>query len=441
MRYPKILWYTQAPMKKEKFIVEGLGGRRALTGTLAVNGAKNAALQAFAFSYLFTDALRLENVPDIEDTHHMIELLEHTGVRVDVGEKGVYILTVGELTPELPHELSRRLRASVVLTGPLLARAGRVSFPHPGGCVIGNRPIDIFLHAYHKLGATQDETESTYTITAEKGKLQGAEIFLRVPSVTGTQTLMMAAVLAHGVTVIRNAAMEPETEHLASFLNQCGAKIMGAGTTTITIIGTGPLTAAGRAYRVLPDRIEAGSFLLLAVLAGRGMQVTGCEPLHIEALTQALLYAGAQIEIRGSTLYVPEQTGTFRCVDVKTHEYPGFPTDLQAPMVVFLTQAAGESLVFETIFEGRLNYTESLVRMGAEMKMWDTHRVSVKGPSVLHAKELESPDIRAGLAFLMAAIIAKGTSVIHNAYYIDRGYEDIEGRLRAVGVHIERVAE
>ncbi len=421
--------------------MEGLAGKKTLEGTLAVNGAKNAALQAFAFSYLFADAVRLENVPDIEDTHHMIALLEHTGVQVSAGEKGVYTLTVQDLKPELSYELSRRLRASIVLTGGLLARAGRVRFPHPGGCVIGNRPIDVFLSSFAAMGATLEETESTYTLVATKGALHGEEIFLRVPSVTGTQTLMIAAVLAEGVTVLKNAAMEPETEHLASFLNLCGAHIVGAGTPTITITGTGPLTAAGRAYTVLPDRIETGSFVLLALLAGKDMEITQCEPRHVESLIATLRDAGAEIAVEGTTIRVPEQTQPFRSVTVKTHEYPGFPTDLQAPMVVLLTQAVGEALVFETIFEGRLNYTEALIRMGADIKMWDTHRVTVKGPTQLHAKEVESPDIRAGLAFLIAAIVAKGTSVIHNAYYIDRGYEKIEERLRAVGVKIERVSE
>lgn len=430
-------------MKREKFVVKGLGAERTLKGTLAVKGAKNAALQAFALAFLFKDNLRLKNVPDIEDTHYMVKLLKHTGMRVKKYGCATYSITpYKQLKPELPYELSRRLRASVVLTGPLLARTGRVIFPHPGGCLIGNRPIDIFLDGFQKMGALLEEKGGSYILTAQKGKLWGTEHFLRVPSVTATQSFMMAAVLAQGRTLIKNAAMEPETECLAGFLNQCGADIRGAGTSTISVMGGALLEAQGRIFQTPPDRIEAGSFLILAALAADDLTIKECEPAHLEALIQALRQAGVCIEVGASTLRIRSSAQrAIHAVEVKTHEYPGFPTDLQAPMVVFLTQATGEALIFETIFEGRLNYTESLVRMGASINLWDTHRATVKGPTLLHAKELESPDIRAGLAYLIAAIVAKGESVIHNAYYIDRGYERIEERLRAVGVDIRRVSE
>ena len=432
-------------MKKEKFIVRGLAGAKTLRGAIRVNGAKNAALQAFAFSFLFEGSLELANVPAIEDTERMVDLVHHAGAQVVRVKPDQYRITLPkQIKAELPHELARHLRASVVLTGPLLARTGKVTFPHPGGCVIGNRPIDIFLDGFQKMGAKLTQVGENYVLTAPKKKLRGAEIFLRTVSVTATQTFMMAATLAQGTTVIKNAAMEPETESLAVFLNRCGAHIEGAGTSTITIHGGKPLHAGAGPYNVPPDRIETGSFLILAALAGKEIEITDCEPLHVEALLDALQRAGVDCTVRGSTIRVRQTAQTkapYTSVDLKTHEYPGFPTDLQAPMVVFLTQAKGEALVFETIFEGRLNYTESLIRMGADIKMWDTHRVTVKGPTRLRSKELESPDIRAGLAYLIAAIVAKGESVIHNAYYIDRGYEKIEERLRAIGVDIRRVAE
>ncbi|MBI5138764.1 MAG: UDP-N-acetylglucosamine 1-carboxyvinyltransferase [Candidatus Vogelbacteria bacterium] len=434
--------YTSGIMHKDKFVVKGLDGSRSLKGRISVSGAKNAALQAFAFSLLFRDTLRIENVPDIEDTKLIIALLQSLKVRIDrIADHTFDVTPPNKLGSEMSHELSRRMRASVVLTGPILARTGRVIFPHPGGCVIGNRPIDVFLNAYKKMGANCKESAENYNIKAYNSKLSGTDIFLRVPSVTGTQTIMMAAILAKGKTVIKNAALEPETEHFANFLNDCGAKISGAGTSGITIIGDGLLIADGKSYVVPPDRVEAGSFLILAALAGKDVLIENCDPSHIEALTESLKDSGVNMEIKQGSIRIKSTDKIYKAVEIKTHEYPGFPTDLQAPMVVFLTQAVGESLVFETIFEGRLNYTEQLTRMGADIKMWDTHRVTTKGPTKLHGKELESPDIRAGLAFLLAGIIAKGESVIHNAYYIDRGYENIEKRLLALGVQIQRITE
>jgi UDP-N-acetylglucosamine 1-carboxyvinyltransferase len=295
--------------------------------------------------------------------------------------------------------------------------------------------VDIFLDGFKELGATVHESDDSFEV---QGKLRGTEIFLRILSVTATQTLMMAAVLAEGKTVIKNAALEPETENLARFLNECGAKISGYGTTTITIEGTGLLEANGRVYKVPPDRIEAGSFAILGALSAEELIVDDCEPYDLEAVIDTLRRAGASVEINKSQIIV-RAPKILHCVDIKTHEYPGFPTDVQAPMVVLLTQALGESLVFETIFEGRLNYTEGLARMGADIKLWDTHRATVKGPTDLNGKTLDGPDIRAGLAYIIAGTIAEGETIIHNAYMIDRGYEMIEERLKLIGVNISRV--
>ena len=306
--------------------------------------------------------------------------------------------------------------------------------------MIGERPIDLFLEGFKKMGASVRVKSGSYVIETKKG-LCGAEIFLKNQSVTATETFMMAAVLAKGETVIKNAALEPEVEDLASFLVLGGAKITGVSTTTIKIKGGKVLSSHGRAHAVLPDRIEAGSFLILGALAARELEIKKCNPMHLQALIETLRSAGMKMDIGKTSIKVfgGSSAAPPKAVDIKTHEYPGFPTDLQAPMTVFLTQASGESLVFETIFEGRLNYTESISTMGANIKMMDPHRVIVNGPSPLHGKTLESPDLRAGLAFVIAAIVAKGSSVIHNVYNIDRGYERVEECLQGIGVDIMRV--
>lgn len=428
-------------MGHEVFVIKGLDGERSLAGSINVNGAKNAVLQAFAFCLLFKDEVVLKNVPEIEDVKNMVEIFKSLGVGVVRRSKGVYAVRVPKkISTNLPEEISKKFRASIILSGPILARFGSVSFPHPGGCVIGSRPIDVFLSGFEKFGGKISEGEKGYAITSN-GKLRGAKIFLRVPSVTGAQTLMMAAVLARGKTTIKNAPLEPETKNLADFLNLCGAKIKGAGTSTIEISGTGLLSARGKVFKTPPDRIEAGSFLILGAVAARSLEIKNCNPEDFESLIETLRCCGVEINIFKNKVVVGGKSGSgYRSVDIKTHEYPGFPTDLQAPMTVFLTQASGEGLIFETIFEGRLNYTSELVRMGADVRLWDPHRATVKGPTPLRGREVESPDIRAGLAFIIAAIIANGDSIIHNVHYIDRGYEKIEDRLKKVGVDIKRIS-
>jgi len=431
---------------KEVFLIKGLAGARKLVGEIPVKGAKNAALKAMASAILFSDKLVMKNVPEIEDVNRMGDLLVDLGATIEHKGNGILEISTEEMYDgKMSDEIAKRLRASIVLTGPLLSRFGTVHFPHPGGCVIGARPIDLFLEGFKKMGATVsvsgEKGKAHYVISAKGGKLRGAELFFRNQSVTGTETFMMAGVLAEGETVIKNAALEPEIEALADFLNSCGAKIRGAGTPTITITGTQRLKSKGKAYFTTPDRIEAGSFLVIAALLGKDDTVTKCEPKHLESLIELLRYSGVPIKIGKNTITVKidsKKKISLNAVDVKTHEYPGFPTDVQAPMVVYLTQAKGDSLVFETIFEGRLNYVEWLNRMGAEITMFDPHRVKISGPTKLNSKELESPDLRAGLAFVIAGIVAKGESVIHNVYNIDRGYEKVEERLQAIGVPIER---
>ncbi len=430
-------------MPAEQFLIKGLSGRKELHGTIRVNGAKNAALKAIAGTLLFKDPVTLKNLPDIEDVHRMIDLMRDMGVVVTKEEKHTYVFDTSTLlTSHLPPKISKRLRASIVLTGPLLSRTGQVYFPHPGGCVIGKRPIDLFIEGFQKMGATARITEEVYALRAKKGKLHGAEIFLRNASVTATETFIMAAVLAKGTTVIKNAALEPEIESLMQFLISCGARIKGVGTTTLEITGGPLLSAKKRSYTTPPDRIETGSFLIIGALAARELTITHCNPAHVEALLEVLRYAGLHVDTDVNTIRIKrngKKNSDLTGVDIKTHEYPGFPTDLQAPMAVFLTQVTGESLVFETISEGRLGYAEELIRMGANIKVMDQHRIIIKGPKLLSGRELESPDLRAGLAFIIAAIVAKGQSLIHNVYNIDRGYENIEERLRHIGLSIERI--
>ena len=428
----------------EFFRIVGSGGARTLKGEIRIAGAKNAALKVLAASILFRDPLRLTNMPDIEDVDRISDLLVSMGASIDRKGSVLTVDTRSLHTHELTSDIAKRLRASIVLSGPVLARTGRVSFPHPGGCVIGERPIDLFLEGFTKMGATVTLRDKTYDVVAADGKLRGAEIFFRTPTVTGTETFMMAATLAKGTTILKNAAMEPEIPWLAEILNACGAQISGAGTSTITIKGTGGkrLTAKDHSFSILPDRIEAGSFLILGALAAKELTITNCIPEHLESLIEMLEFAGVPVTKgkRSLTVRAPAQKVVPRSIPVKTHEYPGFPTDLQAPMIVFLTQSKGESTVFETIFEGRLNFTEGLNRMGAAITMMDPHRVLVKGPTPLRGKRLESPDLRAGLAFILAAVVADGVSEIFNAYYVDRGYEHVEERLRSIGVKIERCA-
>jgi len=420
------------------FVIKGFGGERKLHGKVVVAGAKNAALKAIAATVLFRDTVTLTNIPEINDTLRMFDLLKDMGADVANIKSGTYTVSIPSgFATELTPAIAKRMRASIVATGPVLARYGKVSFPHPGGCIIGSRPVDLFIEGFEKMGATVVLKDDTYIVTAKDG-LRGTEFFLKNQSVTVTETFMMAGVLAKGTTIIKNAAMEPEIEDLARFLNTCGAKISGAGTPTITIKGGKLLTGKAHPYKTMPDRIDAGSFLILGALAARELHITNCNPCHLESLIQTLQSAGVFIETKKNEIIV-RAPSKLQAVDIKTHEYPGFPTDLQAPMTVLLSQADGESTVFETIFEGRLNYTESLSAMGASITMMDPHRALVRGKTELRGRKLESPDLRAGLAFVIAAIVAKGESVIHNVdTTIDRGYEDVEHRLRAIGVEIER---
>ncbi len=417
-----------------KFIIHG--GKK-LSGEIEVMGAKNSVLKAMAASLLFANPVTIENVPQIEDVARMSELLMDLGAAIKKPDERTLVIDCGVVRETaIKTEIANKLRASIVLAGPLLARSGNVIFPHPGGCVIGKRPIDIFLDGWRAMRAKVEEKKNRFGVSAKK--LFGADFTFRVVSVTGTETLMMTAALAHGKTVLRNAACEPEIPALAEFLNNSGAKIKGAGTPMIEIEGTGgKLLKAKRPFRVIPDRIEAGSFLILGAALGKKVRVTDCDPEHLSALMIQLKDAGVNLKVEKNWIEVGRPKH-LKAANAKTKEYPGFPTDLQAPYAVLMTQAEGESMIFETIFEGRLAYADDLKRMGANIVLCDPHRILIKGPTPLHGREMEMPDLRAGLAFVIAALLAEGESTIGNVYQIDRGYEKIDERLRKLGAEIER---
>jgi UDP-N-acetylglucosamine 1-carboxyvinyltransferase len=411
-------------------------GQQTLSGEIRVAGAKNAALKALAASLMLDGTTTITNVPQIEDIHRLVDIMRDLGI-VMTQDGSTYTITNSKTTKGvLDPQLHQKIRSSVLLVGPMLIQHGQVFFPHPGGCVIGKRPIDFFLDGFSRLGVTVETRADGYMLTATN--LRGNKIVFPRMSVTGTEAMMTMATRVPGVTTIVNAAMEPEIPALADFLNSCGAKISGAGTPTITITGVDSLT--GGTYHTMPDRIEAGTFAALGAVSRSALTVGGINPNHLEVLWSLLAEAGVNFTV-GADSVTLKPTDTIRAIpkNLVTHEYPGLPTDLQAPLTVLMTQAQGSSLVFETIYEGRLFYVDILNSMGANILMCDPHRALVTGPTPLQGKKIASPDIRAGIALVMAGLIAEGQTEIANIYQIDRGYERIEERLRDIGAKIERV--
>jgi len=417
---------------------EVIGGKE-LHGEIEVNGAKNFALKILPAIVLMSGKCKITNLPFIEDIRRMLELLEDLGAKVESDElqKTVEIDPTGINKTALSESLVRKLRSSIILAGPMLSKFGEVRMSHPGGCVIGKRPIDMFLDGFGAFGAEVEWEEEAFILKAKDGKLKGADIFFPKITVTGTETMMMAAVLAEGKTFLRNAAMEPEISVLAQYLNSCGAKIKGAGSPTIEIEGVKEIS--GGEFRVIPDRIEAGTFVMMGLLTGSEIKIANCIPEHLGAVIPILKKAGANLEIGED--YIITKKSDLVATSIATHEYPGFATDIQPPYTLLMTQAKGISIIHEAIFEGRLFFTDQLNTMGANIIMCDPHRVVVSGPTDLYGKRLTSPDLRAGITMILAGMIAKGKTVIDNIYQIDRGYEKIEERLQKLGVDIKRVKE
>lgn len=415
----------------DKFVIKG--GKK-LKGEIEVKGAKNFALKILAASLLTGEEWTISNVPQIEDVFRQIELLKSVGAEVRDSRGTYHIKAENIQAAHLNSEAARKLKGSILMVGPLLVRQGEVKLPVPGGCVIGQRPRDIFIDGFKAFGAEVKESRQGYHLTAKK--LKGTKFIFPMISVTATEAMILTAVLAEGKTLLKNAACEPEIPALADFLNKCGAKIKGAGTPFIEIEGVKSLK--GGRCRVMPDRIEAGSLILLGLATQSPIRVVGLNPEHLETLWFLLEKSGADLNI-GPDFVEIKPGPVLKAVNIKTHEYPGFVTDLQAPFTVLMTQAKGPSLIHETIFEGRLFYTDILNQMGAKITLCDPHRAIVEGPSRLYGRNIISPDIRAGIALVIAALIAKGESVIENIYQVDRGYERIEERLQKLGADIKRV--
>jgi UDP-N-acetylglucosamine 1-carboxyvinyltransferase len=417
-----------------------ISGGRTLRGRVRVAGAKNAALPALAAGLLTGDPLHLTNLPDVRDIATMRRLLDHLSGEAPappqeapvLGEATIQVRRIAE--PEAPWELVRTMRASVLVLGPLLARAGRARVSLPGGCAIGERPVDLHITALRRMGASIDLAHGY--IDAHAPRLRGAEIDFEIPTVTGTENLMMAASLADGTTVLRNCAKEPEITDLAGLLHSMGARIRGAGGDTIEIEGVSALH--GAEHRIPPDRIEAGTYILAALMAGDGVVVEGCAVDDLSAPLELFREAGARIAEEDGAVRV-EGGGRLLAKDITTAPYPGFPTDLQAQYMAAMTQAEGASIVTEAIFENRFMHIGELRRMGADITH-DGRTAVVRGPTQLSGAQVMATDLRASASLVLAGLVADGITEVNRVYHIDRGYESIESKLRALGADIERVS-
>ena len=432
------LGYYIATLRKlmaDKFVIQG---QKKMSGSISVNGAKNSALKILAGLILSEEKCVIKNFPFIEDTFGSIEILKDLGakVKIDAEKKIVEVDPSSINKTQLDSLLVRKLRSSILFAGPMLAKFGKVEMEHPGGCVIGKRPIDMFLDGFEKFGAKVEFSPEGFKLESKNKKLSGANIFFPQITVTGTETMMMTAVLAEGKTILQNCAMEPEIPVLAEYLNKCGAKIKGAGTSTIEVVGVDKIS--GSDFYVIPDRIEAGTFLIMGLLTQSEIKVENCIPEHLGAVLTILEKAGAKFEVGQD--YIITKLSKLKAVSITTHEYPGFATDLQSPYTLLMTQVEGQCIIHEAIFEGRLFFTDQLVTMGANIIMCDPHRVVVNGPTQLDGKKLTSPDLRAGITMVLAGMIAKGTTTIENIIQIDRGYEKIEERLQKLGADIKRIS-
>jgi UDP-N-acetylglucosamine 1-carboxyvinyltransferase len=428
------------PRHQDYFVIEG---GTPLSGSIRPEGNKNAALPLLAATLLTDEEVVLDNVPRIRDVDTMLELLDDIGAEVGwTGPNQVRVRAAEIHKLELDDRLSERIRASILLAGPLLARFGRVELPPPGGDVIGRRRIDTHLLAFRALGVEVYANRS-YRLAA-LGRLQGAELFLDEASVTGTENAVMAASLADGVTVISNAACEPHVQDLCRMLVSMGGEIEGIGSNLLRIHGQTSLR--GCQHTVGPDNIEVGSFIGLAAATGGDVTITDVEPADLRATLMVFSRLGIEVEIDGRNVRVPPNQAlrvqddvNAQIAKIEDGPWPAFPADLTSIAVAVATQAAGQVLIFEKMFESRLFFVDKLVSMGARIILCDPHRVVVTGPTRLYAQRLASPDIRAGIALVIAALCAEGQSVIGEVAQIDRGYERIDERLRALGARIERV--
>ncbi len=431
--------YTPEAVAPELFRVHG---GRPLAGTVAISGAKNAALKMFAAAILTGERCRFTNVPEIEDVRVMVETLQQLGVVVDHPEPNVYEVASGDVDwLFVPLEAAAKMRASFMLLGPLLARFGRVIISNPGGDRIGRRPVDLHVDAMRALGA-KIEYRYGYYYAQAPGRLRGAEVRFPFVSVMGTENAMLAATLADGHTSIRPAAQEPEVDDLIAFLQKMGAEVERTYPDTIEVEGRKRLR--GAEHHVIADRIEAGTFVVAGAVTGGRITLTGAPCDHLGALIEVMGRVGVDVSCGTDTIEVDGSSlggAGFRAADIQTAAYPGLATDLQSPTSVLLTQADGISNVHETIFEDRLEWMSELRRMGARIDLPDAQHAIIHGRSRLVGAEVEIGDLRAGASLILAALAAEGTSTIHGAHHVHRGYENIEGKFLGLGARIERLAE
>jgi UDP-N-acetylglucosamine 1-carboxyvinyltransferase len=413
-------------------------GGRSLEGTIAIGGAKNAALPAMTMALLTAEPITLTNVPNVRDLVTMGRLLDHMGaeVRQCEGDPHSFTIQAREIRhAEAPYDLVKTMRASILTLGPLVARSGYARVSLPGGCAIGARPVDLHIRALEEMGVEISLNHGYIEARAER--LRGAEIVFEKITVTGTENIMAAATLADGETVLMNAAREPEVTDCAELLNRMGARIEGAGTPTIRIHGVASLH--GAKHNVIPDRIETGTFLVAAAITGGDLLLTGCEPSHSTAVINQLASCGVEIRAEGTAELRVRTSGSLRPANVATEEYPGFPTDMQAQFMALATQADGTSNIFEEIFENRFLHASEMSRMGADISISGNQAI-VHGRTPLVGARVIASDLRASASLVLAALAASNTTWIDRVYHIDRGYERIEEKLRGVGANIERIA-
>ncbi len=410
-------------------------GGRALSGTVRISGAKNAALPMLSATLLAGGNFTINQVPDLQDVRILLELLKELGVSVRPKKDSTLIIDSSRLDSyEAPYDLVRRMRASVLVLGPLVARLGRARVSLPGGCAIGARPIDFHLKGLELMGAKLDIREGF--VEAKAGRLKGAHIYFDIPSVTGTENLMMAACLAKGSTVLENAAKEPEVVALGKMLQDMGARIRGLGTSTIFIEGTKELRPVS--CTIIPDRIEAGTYLMAAGAAGGELVIENCVPEHLEIVIIKLKAAGLKIKVIDSDKIKVKRRGRLNSVDIKTQPYPGFPTDLQAQIMVLMATAGKLSVITETIFENRFMHVAELKRLGADIRI-EGRSAIVKGVKHLYGAPVMATDLRASASLVLAGLAAKGTTVVQGLEHLDRGYEMMDKKLFSVGARIRRV--
>ncbi|MGD0521363.1 MAG: UDP-N-acetylglucosamine 1-carboxyvinyltransferase [Terracidiphilus sp.] len=419
----------------DKFVIRG---GNPLVGTIRVSGAKNSALPCMAAAILTEDEVTLENIPQVRDIETERRLLASMGAEVELGYgRAQHRTTISCRTlsdPEAKYEIVKTMRASSLVLGPLVARAGMARVAMPGGCAIGGRPIDLHIKGLEKMGATI--TQEHGYLEARTDRLRGAHLVFDRITVTGTEDLLMAAVLAEGETLMENCAREPEVADLAALLTAMGAKIAGAGTSTIRVQGVSRLH--GARHRINPDRIEAGTYLVAGAITGGDLIVANCNTTHLSAVIAKLQETGARVEVLGPDTVRVRTDGRLRAADISTEEYPGYPTDMQAQYMALATQAEGVSTVTENIFENRFMHVQEMVRMGANIKV-DGSTATVRGPARLSAAAVMCSDLRASASLVLAALVADGESILDRVYHIDRGYERFEEKLRGVGAQIRRM--